>query len=133
VAEAGPAYATPTIVHFSAVLLLSALLRAPWQSIAIPTVLWGLTGLAGVVYSAIVACRLWTQSVHQPDLEDWSFHALLPLIAYAVLLASPFWVLAQMRGTLFAVGAAALLLLFIGIHNAWDAVTYHVFVLKDGR
>lgn len=29
---------------------------------------------------------------------------------------------------LFGVGAAALLLLFIGIHNAWDAVAYHVFV-----
>ncbi|MGC1451610.1 MAG: hypothetical protein WA830_16385 [Candidatus Sulfotelmatobacter sp.] len=31
---------------------------------------------------------------------------------------------------LFGVAAAALLLLFIGIHNAWDAVTYHVFVKK---
>jgi hypothetical protein len=28
------------------------------------------------------------------------------------------------------VGAAALLLLFIGIHNAWDIVTYHVFVKR---
>ena len=39
---------------------------------------------------------------------------------------------------LFGVGAAALLLLFIGIPNAWDGVTYHVFVNKpdinkDGR
>jgi hypothetical protein len=32
---------------------------------------------------------------------------------------------------LFGVGTAALLLLFIGIHNAWDAVTYHVFVKKS--
>jgi len=24
--------------------------------------------------------------------------------------------------------ATTLLLLFVGIHNAWDAVTYHVFV-----
>jgi hypothetical protein len=24
------------------------------------------------------------------------------------------------------------LLLFIGIHNAWDAVTYHVFVKRQG-
>jgi hypothetical protein len=34
---------------------------------------------------------------------------------------------------MFGVGAAALLLLFDGIHNAWDAVTYHIFVKKDGR
>ena len=31
---------------------------------------------------------------------------------------------------LFGVGAAALLLLFVGIHNTWDSVTYHVFVNK---
>jgi hypothetical protein len=36
-------------------------------------------------------------------------------------------------GALFGVGAAVLLLLFIGIHNAWDAVTYHVFVNKHGQ
>ena len=34
-AEAGAAFATPTIVHFSAVLLLAALLRAPWPAISI--------------------------------------------------------------------------------------------------
>src|SRR5438093_8310417 len=31
-AEAGAAFATPTIVHFGAALLLSALLRAPWAN-----------------------------------------------------------------------------------------------------
>ncbi len=31
---------------------------------------------------------------------------------------------------MFAVGAAGLLLLFVGIHNAWDSVTYHVFASK---
>jgi hypothetical protein len=36
------------------------------------------------------------------------------------------------REALFGVGAAALLLLFIGIHNAWDAVFYHVFFSKRG-
>ena len=33
----------------------------------------------------------------------------------------------HLREALFGIGAAVLLLLFIGIHNAWDAVTYHVF------
>jgi hypothetical protein len=31
---------------------------------------------------------------------------------------------------MFGVAGAALMLLIIGIHNAWDAVTYHVFVKK---
>lgn len=34
---------------------------------------------------------------------------------------------------MFGVSAAVLLLLFIGIHNAWDAVTYHVFFKKQGQ
>ncbi|HKB71503.1 MAG TPA: hypothetical protein VKH46_11710 [Thermoanaerobaculia bacterium] len=36
----------------------------------------------------------------------------------------------RLRGALFGVGAAALLLLFAGIHNAWDSVAYHVFVSR---
>jgi hypothetical protein len=35
------------------------------------------------------------------------------------------------HASLFVVGTAALLLLFIGIHNAWDIVTYHVFGKKQ--
>jgi hypothetical protein len=34
---------------------------------------------------------------------------------------------------LFVVGAATLLLFFIGIHNAWDAIVYHVFVRSRRR
>ncbi len=37
------------------------------------------------------------------------------------------------KRALFGVGAATLLLLFIGIHNAWDAVAYHVLVNKPDR
>ncbi len=45
---AGAAFATPTIVHFGAALFLSALLRAPWQTITIPAILWGLMGFSGI-------------------------------------------------------------------------------------
>jgi hypothetical protein len=34
------------------------------------------------------------------------------------------------RTALLLVGGAALHLLFFGIHNAWDTVTYHVFVKR---
>jgi hypothetical protein len=45
---AGGALATPTVVHFGAVLLLSALVSAPWHGFASAAVLWGLVGLSGV-------------------------------------------------------------------------------------
>jgi hypothetical protein len=62
--------------------------------------------------------------------EDWLFHALLPLAAYATLALSALAAWSHARDALFGVGAAALLLLFIGIHNAWDSVAYHVLVKK---
>ena len=49
--EAGAAFATPSVVHFGGVLLLSAVLSAPWHAITVVAVLWGLTGLIGIVYT----------------------------------------------------------------------------------
>src|SRR3954466_5012503 len=80
--EAGAAFATPTVVHFGAVLLLSALLRIPWQAIATAAALWGLIGFAGIAYGVIVIRRMRLQTAYQPDFEDWLFHALLPMAAY---------------------------------------------------
>ena len=54
------------------------------------------------------------------------FHALLPLAAYAALAASSLAAHTHERRALFLVAGAALLLLFIGIHNAWDIASYHV-------
>ena len=124
---AGRAFATPTIVHFSTVLGLSGVLCAPWDGILAAAVVWGLVGLSGLVYTAAITRQIRRQSAYQPEFEDWLFHALLPLAAYATLAVSACAALSHVREALIAVGAAVLLLLFTGIHNAWDAVTYHVF------
>jgi hypothetical protein len=129
-AQAGHAFATPNIVHFGAVLLLAGILSAPWQAITPAAVLWGLLGLSGIVYAAVVGSRMRRQAAYKPVFEDWLFHLLLPLAAYATLAVTAFAACSHLRGALFCVGAAALLLLFVGIHNAWDAVTYHVFESK---
>jgi hypothetical protein len=63
--QAGEAFATPTIVHFGAVLLLAAVLSAPWHGIAPAAALWGLLGLSGVMYAAIVARRLQRQTAYK--------------------------------------------------------------------
>lgn len=129
-AQAGGAFSTPSVVHFAVVLLLSAAGSAPWDGVSPVALLWGLVGLGGVVYAAVVARRMRTQTAYRPVFEDWLFHVLLPLAAYATLAASALAVNSYTRPAMFFVGAAALLLLFVGIHNAWDAVTYHVFVRR---
>ena len=80
-AQAGDAFATPTIVHFGAVLLLSAIVSAPWHGVTSAAVLWGLLGLTGIVYEIIVARRMRTQSVYMAQFEDWLFYVLLPFAA----------------------------------------------------
>jgi hypothetical protein len=125
--RASRAFATPTIIHFAAVLLLSAVISAPWHGVAGAAIFWGALGLAGVLYAAAVARRMRVQTAYRPEFEDWLFHVLLPFAAYATLAISAF-ARSHVHEALFAVAAAALLLLFIGIHNAWDAVTYHVFL-----
>ena len=127
-AEAGPAFSTPTIVHFSAVLLLAALLRAPWETSAAADTACALLGLCGFVYALVTARRMRRQTAYKPDVEDWLCHAFLPLTAYAMLAASALAAFSNAHAALFGVGGAALLLLFIAIHNSWDAVAYHVLV-----
>jgi hypothetical protein len=118
------AFGTPTVVHFSAVLLISAILSAPWPTLDGAAVSLGICGLAGVVYSVLVVRRARRQTGYQPVFEDWLFHAILPFVAYGGLLGAAATVTSRPEGSLFWIGGVALLLLFIGIHNSWDTVTY---------
>ena len=131
--QAVHAFSTPSIVYFGTVLLLSAVLNAPWPGIGTAAVIWGVVGLSGAVYAVVVARRLQEQNVYLPEFEDWLFHALLPLAAYATLAVSAYAVRSHLREALFGVGGAALLLLLIGIHNAWDNITHLVLVVKRGE
>jgi hypothetical protein len=132
-AQAGDAFSTPSVVHFGVVLLLSAAVSAPWHEAVAVAVLWGLVGFGGIAYAVVVARRMRAQTAYRPVFEDWLCHVLLPLAAYATLAASAFAAQSDVRLALFLVGAAALLLLFVGIHNAWDTVTHLVFVERQGK
>lgn len=127
-AEGGAVLLTPAIVHFGAALLLSALLSAPWQTIGILEAIITVIGFVGVAYMGVVAYRMRRERGYTPVLEDWVLRIVLPLIAYATLALFPLAGLFFLNDALFAVGAAALLLLLIGIHNAWDNIIYTVFV-----
>lgn len=131
--QAGSAFATPSVIHFGVVLLLAAILTAPWNTVTTPGLLWGLIGVCGVIYTIVVALRMRKQTAYQPVFEDWLFHVLLPLIAYGTLAISAVTVQSQTRRDLFLVGGASVLFLFVGIHNAWDAVTYHVYTVSQKK
>ena len=118
------AFGTPTIVHFCAVLLIAAILSAPWPALASVALALGVCGVVGLAYAVIVVMRTRRQTVYVPVLEDWIWHSVLPLVAYATLLISALMLQRNPETIPFVIGGTALLLLFVGIHNAWDAVTF---------
>jgi hypothetical protein len=70
---------------------------------------------------------------YQTVFEDWLFHAILPLAAYGAVLIAAIGLRRASTLSLFAIGAAAVLLLFVGVHNAWDTVTYILLVRWGAR
>ena len=112
------AFATPTILHFAASLLVSAIVSATWPTLESVALALGLCGSVGTAYVGVVISRARRQTHYEMVLEDWVWHIVLPLSGGALALRRYALV------ALFVVAAAALLLLFIGIHNAWDTVTF---------
>ena len=125
------AFGTPNVVHFCAALLVSAIFSAPWHGLVPPAVAVAVCGTAGFIYSVAVMRRALRQRDYKPVLEDWVWHAALPILAYAALVHAGIQ-LPRGSDVLYIVGGATLLLVFIGIHNAWDTVTY-VMVERSRR
>ncbi len=123
------AFGTPTIVHFCAVLLVSAILSAPWPELWEAASILAVCGVLGTAYTLIVIRRARRTTNYKPELEDWIWHCALPLVAYVTLFAAGATLPLRHVEAFFGIAAFALLLLFIGIHNAWDTVTYVAVVM----
>jgi len=115
------AFFSPTIVHFGTVLALSAFLSVPRQSVISLNIGLGAVGVVGLAYSCITGA-----SMHQmakgyvPVREDWLWHVIFPILVYIAFLAMAFLIRERPDAALYGVAAASAVLLFIGIHNAWD-------------
>jgi len=118
------AFATPTIVHFGAVLLLAAFVSTPRQTVASLSDCLILAGLGGVGYASWVVLHARKQQGYAPVLEDWIWHGGLPVAAYACLLVAGFVLRRSPERALYLLEAIALGLLYVGIHNAWDSAVW---------
>ena len=117
-------FTTPTVVHFSCALLVSAIMSAPFVSLVPIAVIEGLAGAAGSFYIVLIARRQATLQVYRADAEDWAWNVVLPFVAYATLLGGAIAMTTAAPGALYAPAAAVALLICVGIHNAWDVVTF---------
>jgi hypothetical protein len=126
--EAGTAaFGTPTVVHFTLALAVSALMCVPWPGYGSLRATLGALGAGALVYSGVVLRRARSQRTYVPVAEDWAWHIVLPAAAYAAVLVAAVLLGDGAEEPEFVIAAATLLLLFIGIHNAWDTVTYLTF------
>jgi len=117
------AFVTPTMVFFTTALAVSAFMLVPHIAPPALAVLLALAGIAGLAY-LLWAGGQYHWRLQKLDAEDWVFFIGLPFLSYALLPAAA---IAIWRGS--ALGAptlafATLLLLVVGIHNAWDLVIW---------
>jgi hypothetical protein len=128
-------FSTPTVVHFCAALFVAAVICAPWRSLVYVGGSIAAFGAYGVIYSLYVMTRTSRLTEYRPDAEDWIWFVVMPLLAYLGIFVGGLGLFWKPADLLFVVAAGALLLIFIGIRNAWDVVTFLAIsnVSKDDR
>jgi len=127
------AFGSPTIVHFCGSLLISAVLSAPWRTLHGAGIALAVCGTAGVLYSLSVVRHARLQTGYQPDAGDMIWYIISPLVLYSAWAVSAVLLAFHNAAALFAIAIIALMLLFLGIRNAWDSVTYIAVVHSKHR
>ncbi len=118
------AFGTPNVLHFCGVLLVAGIVSMPRHTATTLALCVGATGIAGLALSTWVVVQARRQSAYRPVLSDWIWHVALPLAAYATIAAAAGVLPREPPVALDLVAVASLLLLFIGIHNAWDSAVW---------
>jgi len=120
------AFMTSTVVHLSVVVLTCAFVTVPsldWHWLG---TVFGCGAVAGLAYCIVNGRRVLRGRV---DWTDPIWYGLLPLAAYAAMLAGALSMLLNERPGFQALAIAPALLLVSGIRNSWDMIVY--FALRD--
>ena len=60
-----------------------------------------------------------------PVLEDWIWNVILPALCFGVLLIMALLFPIRSKPCLYGVAAAIMVLMIVGIHNAWDIAVWN--------
>jgi hypothetical protein len=118
-------FITPTAVYFGSALWIAALMCMPGHTAVTLGACLALTGIAGLIYCSTVTHWMFhALGDYKPFVADWIWSVVLPLLAYLALFACAWLLQWFTMAALYGVGATTLLLLLIGVHNAWDVVVW---------
>ncbi|SRR5579871_310623 len=117
------AFVSPIATHFIYAFVLSALMLVPaMPGQALATCL-AAAGLGGAVYTAWTGVLRHART-HKLSVLDHIWYAWLPLLVFVLLLGCGLLLLASWRPALDGVAAACVMLIIIGLRNAWDIVLW---------
>ena len=117
------AFISPNAVYFTTTLVVSAVLLAPH----LPAMAIGVFLCVGAVAAlGYLACTKVHQQWRHNKLPflDWIWFVGLPMASYVLLLLSGMGFLLQAALSIHGVAVSLILLLVIGIRNAWDLVIW---------
>jgi hypothetical protein len=127
------AFSTPTVAHFCIVLLVASLMTMPLRHVITLGVCLGGGAAVGLTSTFRAGMRMRKLETYEAVVVDWAFNVVLPFLAYLVLLGSAILLGTAQDRALFAVAGVVLVLLFLGIRNAWDVAIFLVTTtLADG-
>jgi len=122
--QAVRAFGSPTVIHFGVVLFLAAIMTIPRETVFMLHVCVVGAAAFGLYFVLRAFQYARRQTTYKPVAEDWIWHVILPAIAYLHLLFTGFAIAHSADSALYGIAATVLLLLYIGIHNAWDSAVY---------
>lgn len=125
VSRGAQVFFTPIIFHFAVVVVVSAIAVVPNLPAAVAGVMVVFCAVNGLAYSIATIFRMFAPgSEDPPHWSDKYFYGFLPAIAYVGLVCAAGAVWLAPASAAYAIGATMLILLLIGIRDAWDLAIF---------
>ena len=123
-------FISPIAVHFTAAMTVSAVMLAP----DLPAALLGGALMTGGV--GLIVYMLWTRANRQwlasrLPILDWIWYIGLPIAAFLLIIGSGIAIVLHATFGPYTVAGATVLLIIIGIRNAWDIVVWMTTKSQD--
>jgi len=115
------AFLSPTVVHFSAILIVCLISTLPDETWKWCSFLLVITGAIGLGYCVL----LWRRMIHHGfmgtiDAIDRFWYAQLPIVSYLLILVAGIGLYRHAVISLDMLAFALIALLLIGLRNSWD-------------
>ena len=117
-------FLSPTVVHFTAILVICLLASMPTATWVLLCALLGCVGAIGLAYSGWVWRRMMKHGIVASIDSDRLWYALLPIPAYLLVIGAGVGLGERCGQSLDILAAALIVLLLIGIRNAWDMTVW---------